>query len=67
MSEYHGLSKQENYSIAVADVNVEFNEKLKNKSFLTSAKSIEDGRKKALKKVDDSYLSGRGTGGGFMD
>lgn len=65
MSEFHdtGMTKQEHYSMDRHRVNQEFDAKLKNKSFFTSARSIQEEREQALKSVDDSYYGGRG--GGF--
>lgn len=68
MSEYHdtGFTKEENYSRERNRVNREFDEKLKNKSFFTSAKSITEDRERALKVVHDSYY-GSGGYGGFVE
>lgn len=57
MSECHfdGSTRQENYSREMRCINAKYDRRLKDKCFLTSAKSIEEERKKALKDLDESY------------
>ena len=67
MAEYHdtGATKQENYAREKNQINQNFDKEVKNKSIFTSKSSIEDDRKKALKKLDSDYY-GDNRGGGFF-
>lgn len=68
MAEFHpelGLSKNHYYQQAKHEVNLKFDKKLKNKSFFTSERSIEDEREKELKKVNERFY-GR-SGGGMIE
>lgn len=68
MSEFYpdaGLGKSDYHRISRHQANSDFDNKLKNKSFFTSSSSIENERKKALEKIDETYY-GR-SGGGFVE
>ncbi len=67
MSEYvEGLSKEELYRIHLNRVNSDYDRKLEKKSIFTSSNSIEEERKKMLKKIDDDFYP-KSNGGCFSD
>lgn len=71
MAEFHevmiGRSKSENYRDARKQVNHEYDNKLKNKSFFKSVSSIEAERQIALQKVEESFYGKRTRGGGMIE
>lgn len=68
MAEYHdtGLTREEHYAIAKHQVNQKFDQQLANKGFFTSKRSIEEDRKKALRKTETDFFGER-RGGCFSE